>query len=996
MLLMLLCVFSADAQKKARKAPVIQVTSVLVDESGAPVEDALILAGEGSIASWSAADGSFTIMSRSDAIILIEAEGYGDVTVNLKAGSMPEKITLRSERLYKNQKDLRDRMDGGKMYHRELTSAIESVDVNNLKRYSDLSLSNAMQGLSSGVVARATTGGLGYNPSNLNIRGPHAAIVVIDGIERSMDDIMPEEIESMEILKDASAKILYGPRATNGVILITTKRGEPNKKIIRASLEYGVTPVTRNPEFLGSYDYASLYNEARRNDGLDDYYLPYQLEGYRNTTGENDLLYPEHDWYDRFTRKSGTYRKASAEFYGGNQNVSYSLVFGYTGGDGLEKVGKRSTLNRLNVRGNLDIRINDFLTVAADVAGRLETKAWSGKNGSGLYSSLSTYRPNEYPFIMDADAIGMTPKEDGTPYYGASALHTDNLLSEMEYGGDKDEKYVNSQTNFGVKFDFDKYVKGLFADAYITFDNYNYVNRGISRNYETYGINSYLDEYGIEQMVVTQYRKLNQSDDIKVSSETTTRKIGWRANVGYKTSFGRNNLAVNGSFRYYKDEVEGANQDCVTSNATLRLNYDYNSRFLAEAVIGLAGSNQFAKNNRYLLTGSIGLGYIFSEEPFVKARLSAGRLGHNPNANYLLYRTSWLNGATYALGNNNNTSVHITNLGRWGNPYIDWIVQNEANIGVEGLFFGRRLSLAVDGFVYSRENQITSLSTNYSDLVGNYLRSVNYGSTLNWGAELAANWNGKAAGGDFRYTVGVNFLYSQNMVTKANELSNIEGYRKTVGKPTSAIFGLESLGLFGRDVDLENHPKQMFGSYTTGDVAYKDLNRDGVVDDKDETQIGQTFPIGVLGINLDLNYKGFGLYILGTAELGASVVLNNNYYWNTGTNSYSVKALDRWHPENNPEGTLPRLTTTSGTNSYRTSDFWVSKADWFRLKNVELSYTFDNRNSMKVFKTLKVFARGTNLLVFSPIKDLDPEVPNAGLVNYPVCRTITGGITIGF
>lgn len=234
------------------------------------------------------------------------------------------------------------------------------------------------------------------------------------------------------------------------------------------------------------------------------------------------------------------------------------------------------------------------------------------------------------------------------------------------------------------------------------------------------------------------------------------------------------------------------------------------------------------------------------------------------------------------------------------------------------------------------------------------------------------------------------------MVTKANELSNIEGYRKTVGKPTSAIFGLESLGLFGRDVDLENHPKQMFGSYTTGDVAYKDLNRDGVVDDKDETQIGQTFPIGVLGINLDLNYKGFGLYILGTAELGASVVLNNNYYWNTGTNSYSVKALDRWHPENNPEGTLPRLTTTSGTNSYRTSDFWVSKADWFRLKNVELSYTFDNRNSMKVFKTLKVFARGTNLLVFSPIKDLDPEVPNAGLVNYPVCRTITGGITIGF
>lgn len=993
---MLCVVFSADAQKKAKKAPVIKVSSVVVDEFGTPIEDAVILAGEGAVTSYSAADGTFDIMSRSDAVILVEAEGYTDVVVNLKAGGVPEKITLKSEPLYKGQRNLKDRMDGGKMYQRELTSAIESVDVDNLRRYSDLSLSNAMQGLASGVVARATNGGLGYNFSNLNIRGPHGAVVVIDGIERSLDDIMAEEIESMEILKDASAKILYGPRATNGVILINTKRGAPNKRIIRTTVEYGVTPVTRTPDFLGSYDYANLYNEARHNDGLDDYYLPYQLEGYKNTTGENDLLYPEHDWYERFTRKSGTYRKASAEFFGGNESVSYSLVLGYTGGDGLEKVGKRSTLNRLNVRGNLDIRINDFLTVAADVAGRLETKAWSGKNASGLYSALSTYRPNEYPFLMDADAIGMTPKEDGTPYYGASVLHKDNLLSDMEYGGDKDEKYVNSQTNFGLKFDFDKYVKGLYADAYITFDNFNHVNRGITRNYETYGINSYLDEYGIEQMVITQLKKINQSDNINVSSESTTRKIGWRANIGYKTSFGKNNLGANASFRYYKDEVEGANQNCVTSNATLRLNYDYDSRFLAEAIIGLAGSNQFAQNNRYLLTGSVALGYIFSEEPFVKARFSAGRLGQNPNGSYLLYRTAWLNGSTYALGNNNNTSAHITNLGRWGNPYIDWVVQNEANIGVEGLFFDKRLSLTADGFVFSRENQIVSLTSQHSDLVGNYIKSVNYGSTLNWGAELAANWNGKAAGGDFRYSAGVNFLYTQNRVTKANELSNMEEYRKTVGQPTSAIFGLQSLGLFGRDVNISSHPKQMFGNYTEGDIAYKDMNEDGIVDDRDETRLGQTFPIGVLGVNVDLNYKGFGLYVLGTAELGASVILNNDYYWNTGSNSYSVKALDRWHPENNPNGTLPRLTTTSGTNSYRTSDFWVANADWFRLKNVEISYTFDNRNSMKVFKTLKVFARGTNLLVLSPIKDLDPEVLNAGLTNYPVCRTITGGISIGF
>ena len=992
---MLFCMLPVSAQKKAKKAPVIEVSSVITDESGFPIEDALILAGEGAISSYSAADGTFSIMSRSDAVILVEAEGYEPLTVNLKAG-VPAKLALKAIPLFKGAKNLKERMDGGQTHQRELTSAIETIDVEDLRRFSSLNLSNYMQGQAAGLTARSQNGGLGYQTANLNVRGPHGAIVVIDGIERSIDDIMVEEIGTIEVLKDASAKILYGPRATNGVILITTKRGEPNKKVIRANLEYGVTPVTRTPDYLGSYDYANLYNEACQNDGLAPYYLPHQLDGYMNSTGENDLLYPEHDWFGRFTRNSGLYKKASVEFFGGNQNVSYSLVMGYTGGNGLEKVGMRTSLDRLNVRGNLDIRINDFLTVAADVAGRLEVKNWNGHNTSTLYSYLSTFRPNEYPFIIDHEAVGLEPKADGSPYYGASVLHNNNLLSDMEFGGDKDEKYVNSQTNFGLKFDFDKYVKGLFADAFITFDNYNYVNRGISRNYETYGINSYRDELGSEQIIITQLRKINNNDDINVSSETTTRRMGVRGNLGYKTAFGKNNFSAIAGFRYYKDEVEGANQHCVTSNATLRLNYDYDSRFMVEAIVGLAGSNQFAKNNRYMLTGSLGLGYIFSEQPFIKVRASVGRLGHNPNSNYLLYNTVWTNGDTYALGNNNNTSVHTTNLGRWGNEAIDWITQNEANIGFDGLFFNKKLSVTLDGYVFSRNNQIVSSSFTQSDLSGNYQRSMNYGSVLNWGSELAVSYSDKAAGGDFRYTVGLNFTYMQDRVTKTNELGNIEEARKSVGKPSSTIFGLESCGLFGRDVDIASHPKQMYGAYTVGDIAYKDLNEDGVVDDKDKKSIGQTYPIGVLGVNVNLNYKGFGLYILGTAEFGSSVVLDNTYFWNTGTNSYSVKALDRYHPVNNPGGTLPRLTTTSGTNSYRTSDFWVSKADWFRLRNVELSYTFDNRKSMKVFKTIKVFARGNNLFVISPIKDLDPEMLNAGVTNYPVMRTITGGVSIGF
>lgn len=880
-----------------------------------------------------------------------------------------------------------------------MDDAATGINIGNVARYPDLNLSNALQGQAAGLIVRANVGGLGYNGSTLYVRGLHAAgtsaIVVIDGIERDLDDIIIEEIGSIEILKDAPAKILYGPRATNGVILITTKRGHIGKRSIKATLEYGITPSTRTPEYLDAYSYANLYNEARRNDGLQDLYSPSQIEGYRNSSGENDMLSPDIDWYKKFTRNMGTYRKAVLELSGGSNNVKYSLVAGYTGGDGLENVGKRSVLSRLNLRGNLDIRINGFLTVAADVAARLEIKNWSGMNSASLYSAISTYRPNEYPLILDAAAIGLEEQEDGTPYYGASTLHTNNLYVDMKYGGSKSERYVNSQTNFGLKFDFNKYVKGLTANAFITFDNYNYVLQGITRNYATFAVDQYSDENGERQLRVTQMTKINQSDDIQVSDETTTRRIGANGNIGYRGSAGRNSYAATIEFRYYKDEVEGANQNCITTNGTLRLNYDWDRRFFAEAILGLAGSNQFS-DNRYIFTYTGSLGYVVSRTPYIKVKASAGKLGYNPNGNYLLYRTAWVNsGSTYALGNNNNTSAHITNLQRIGNPSIGWVTSTEANLGIEGRLLADRLSFAADGFYEQRNNIITSLSSKFSSIIGNYLPSFNYGSVANRGFEIEARWSDKAAGGDFRYTAGANFTYTRNKVLKTNEV-DMEGYRKATGKPTSAIMGLISEGLFGKDIALEGHAKQMFGYYTEGDIAYKDLNNDSVVDDKDQTMIGQSFPTGTLGVNLDFRYKGFGLYILGTAEFGASVLLSNSYYWNTGSNSYSVYALDRYHPENNPEGTLPRLTTTSGSNSYRNSDFWIADGSWFRLKNVEFSYTIENRKEKGFCRQCRFFVRGTNLFVISGIRDLDPEAINAGVTNYPVCRTITGGISIGF
>ena len=639
------------------------------------------------------------------------------------------------------------------------------------------------------------------------------------------------------------------------------------------------------------------------------------------------------------------------------------------------------------------------------MAARLEKRDWGGVNNGSIITRALNLRPNEYPIIIeDPSLIGMEPNEDGTPYFGASVSNTGNLYMDAVYGGYTSERYVNTQTNLGLKFDFDKYVKGLYANAFITFDNYNFVQEGLSKNFATFAVDSYVDETGADTYRAQMVKKVNQSSTISVNSETTKRTLGFRFDAGWNRTFGLNELSATAAYRYYNDEVLGANQDIIVTNGTLRLNWSFDKRFLVEGIIGFAGSNQFASNNRYLLTPVLGLGWVLSNEGFLKGssavnylklKASAGRMGAYTTS-YLLYDTAWVNGGDYAIGATNNNSEYYTNLVRVGNPFIGWVTDTEANAGMEGIFLNNRLRAEANVFYEMRQGLIGTYGKQYSAIVGNYAHNINYGQVNNAGADLGLSWSDSAAGGDLRYTFGINFTYTKNKIVANNELDNIEDYRKSVGRPTSGIFGLEHEGLFGKEVALAGHAKQYFGYYTDGDIAYKDQNNDNIVDDRDETYLGQSFPLTSWGATIDLRYKGFGFYALCTAETGASKMLNNAYYWNTGANGYTVKAAERYHAVNNPTGTLPRLTTTAGSNSYRDSSFWLADASFLRLKNIELSYTLDNRKADGFFKQCRLFLRGTNVFVLGAIKDLDPEMTNSGVTNFPVYSTYTGGLTVSF
>lgn len=905
-------------------------------------------------------------------------------------------------------KQVVSRADGVDTPVAEFTGAVSTINGESLKTYPDIVLSNALQGRAPGLIVRSTLSGLGNNDAELFIRGNHGnsgnkAIVIIDGIERPIDDLLAEEIESIEILKDASAKILYGPAAANGVLVVKTKRGVANTRVLRASGELGVMMMTRTPEFLNSYQYATLYNEARNNDGLPNLYLPHQLTGYQNSTGANDLLYPNVDYYEYFLKKQSLYRKFTLEANGGNQKFRYAVVAGYLGGDGFEKIGETPDLNRLNLRGNLDIEVTDYLSVVADVAGRMENRTWGAINTAGTFEALSNNHPNEFPMTIAPEAMGITSNEDGVPYFGASLRRNSNLLADLQYRGFSKERYITSQTNVGLDFNFNRLVKGLTASGYMTFDNYTFVRQELRRQYPTYAVRTYLNDAGVEQTEFTLLKKKVLSSDINAADDLTYRSLGWRANVAYQNSFDQHNISAIAGYRYYKNESKGLNQDVINCNYNLRLNYNFDKRYFAEFNLAYMGTNKFQDGNKYFLSPAGSIGWILSNEDFLagseninflKIRAGYGVLGYSGNTGYSLYKQVWQDAGKYQL-EGNEAFTRTTELVRTGNPDLKWESSAEFNIGMEGLFLNNRLTVTLDYFNETRSNIIGNVSTRYSALAGPFFPEENMGKIKNQGIDAHISWGEKI--GDWQYQVGANVTVSKNKMLEWNESLNIpEEGRKKIGKPTDAIYGLESLGLFGRDVDLNGHTSQSFGPYQEGDIAYVNQNGDNVIDGRDEIMIGNSFPRTSLGIDLNLKYKNWSLYILGTSELGLSKLLDNTYYWNNGESKYSVLANESYHPQRNPNGIYPRLTTMAGNNNYLNSDFWLENASFFRLKNIELSYTFKFKKLNTPEKGLRVYARGSNLFVISKIKDLDPELLNAGITNNPVTAMITGGLSFSF
>lgn len=1006
--ILLLCLLAfpiANAQNNKPK----KIVSSVVDTEGRPLDRVLVTSNEGKNKKYSSPSGKFIIWAKMNSVILFEKDGYETRAVQVSRLKDGDKIVMEKRPVFSGENDLMELPYGITVTRRSLTGSVSEIDGNSLLTYPDLINGNSLSGKLSGLTVLQQSGEFGRSAPEYYIRGAstlgdNKAIVIVDGLERSMEGLLPEEIETISILKDATSKILYGPRAANGVILVKTKRGERYKRSIDVSVDYGVTLPMSMPEYLNAAQYAELYNEACLNDGLPERYSTKQLDGYVNTSGMNDLRYPDLDYYRYFLKPAGTYRKVAASFTGGNQGARYFVALGYSGGSGLERVGTTTQTDRMSVRGNLDVRITDYMTAYLDVAGRLEFDNMANCSASKFFGSMSTHRPNEYPIFMSGDLIDADLY--GEEVLGGSLLHPDNLYASRAYSGYKVDRYFTGQVNLGFDINLDKCVDGLGFKAYVTMDNNSFISKGQTLQSVSYAPVWYDDVYGIERLELLELFERKYQGDVDVISTSNEYNIGFYGNVSYSRNFAGHELSMNALSSYYRKELPGTSQDIVNTNSVLRVAYSYKNKVFADVTTSLMGSGRFNAANRYKVFPAAGLSWVMSEEKwfnlplvdYLKLKISTGLLGYDASTPFYLYEQRWKNKGDIGFGNpNDETNIGTTGSAYIGNPDLDWEKSFETNVGFDLLMFDGRMNLNADYFNVYRYDIIQQVMSNYQTSAGHMVPYQNWGVVSSQGAELYLSWKDHV--GDFSYSASLGVSYAVSKILRDDVITydSLNKARSVEGAPVDYLYGYISSGLFPKDFNSSDYPVQTMGQYQAGDIRYVDMNGDGIIDDLDMRCIGNKIPRTVLTFDLNLNYKGFGLYLLGTAHLGCSKLLDNSYCWgNTGTGKYSTIALDRWHPENNPSGTFPRLTTTAGTNNFISSDFWIADASFFRLKNVELSYTFTSKNLYSVVNKVKAYLRGTNLLTISGIKDLDPEMPDAGVISYPLMMTMSCGVSLTF
>ena len=948
---------------------------IVKDAKGEPVIGASIVVKGTTNGTITGIDGDFTLTNvAKGSTIQISYIGY--VSQEIKFNGQSLNVVMKEDT------ELLDEVvvvGYGVQKKANLTGSVASINAEALESRAVASVSAALAGTMPGVTSIQTSGAPGAQTGSITIRGKNSInaaspLVIVDGVPGSMNNIDPQDIESLSVLKDAASSAIYGVQAANGVIVITTKKG---KKGSKAQINYSGTVSWSSPtatlDFLGAADYAILYNEATLNENPNAA-VPYSDEDIRLfRDGTDPIGHPDTDWYSEVMKKSAMETQHSLSISGGSDNTTYMASLAYLFQDGLSQ---EKNYERYNGRVNIDSKIAKWVSVG------INASAYRGINNDEYegFGSLLQYSNRISP-------TAPIYKEDGVTY------NYNGLQNPVaQQGKTGTYKQVDQQLNATAYINLTPLdglsIKGVYSlrhdnqdlrkfKRHYAYDNFDSGRREGYHNY--YNWNWYTGQ------LLINYNKTFGSHSIGLLAGGESVRYTYRYTTTSRTGGGNDEL---GESLNTLDASTQKNSDGGYETARQsyfgRVQYDFQNKYLFEANFRSDASSRFPKDNRWGFFPAFSAGWRISEESFVKdkadwlsnlkLRLGWGKTGNEELKSSDIYPAV----STYAYGNTmlGGALYSTAYESRYVNNALQWATVTNYELGIEAGFLNNMLGFELS--LYKKKTNDMLLYLPIQGVIGMSAPAQNAGSVENRGFDLSVFHNNRI-NKDWSYAVNLNVAYVKNEIT---DMCGTEGvdpdnskYWRLEGYPIGSFYGYVANGYFNTEDELKNYPKRT-GTEKLGDIKYVDRNEDGKITAADRDVIGKNFPSWTGGLNINVYYKDFDLSMLwqGAFDVDAYYTGEASYaFFNSG--KVLKRHLDRWTPEHH-DASYPRLTRSSQIN-FQTSSFWLEDASYVRLKNISLGYNLPKSLLSKVgIERAKVYVAGENLLTFSGLDGLDPESPS--------------------
>lgn len=898
----------------------------------------------------------------------------------------------------------------------ESTASVSVIENKDVDKRSAKNIRNSIIGQGLGLVSEMSGNRYADQEATLNVRGLHSlsgsnALVLVDGIERSMNDISADEVESVSILKDAAAVALYGYKGANGVILVTTKRGKVGKGSIKVTYDHLFNNLVSTPKFVDAGTYADAINEAYKNDGKETpRYTPEEVKAFKD--GSMPSLYPNVDWVKEVFRNHGVTNKYGVEFQGGSGKMRYYTALNLLSDKGFIKntgmTDGYSTQDKYvkgNLRINLDLDLTKSTFLKVNLFGSLSEQSMPGAN-TDLWKLVYTIPSAAFPVKATNGLWGGSETWAGTDNPVAQATgasyykyHTRDLFSDM-----------------ALVQQLDRVLPGLSATMRIGYDAQSTLYEDYSRTYQ-YNVTTIPQEAWKDgELDLNQVSDKTYGSPGKMGTDAATqsfaRRFHFDGGFNYQNSFGKHDLYTQLRWDYEFNDIMKTNCTIYRQNASWFTHYGFGKRYYADFSLVASGSNKLAPGHKWAVSPTFSAAWVLSNEKFMKnvswvnflkLRASAGVVNMDMLPNEENDSPAWTyylqgysdSGPSYIFGSNYEASSGRT-MGALASTNIKHEKAYMYNVGLETRLF-EGLNLTLEGFKNHRTDIWVSGGGSYSNIVAFGAPYINAGIVDQKGLEIGIDYN--KTFGNVTFNVGGNYLYAENQIKEMAEEPRAYPNLVKTGNQLNQLYGLRAIGFFKDEADIANSPTQTFSSVVPGDVKYEDVNLDGKIDENDVVAIGHSTTPGIYyQFHFGAEWKGLGFSMMfqGTGKYSGMLNTKGMYWPLIGNTNISQYYYDhRWTPETAETALYPRLSSNSNDNNYQNSTLWFVDRSYLKLRNVELYYKLP----ASCFKTVKfmqeatVYLRGVDLFCWDNMPDGNAESYGQ---KQPLTRSVVAGVKLTF